>query len=146
MDLDLIVLKEGDFIYPGIANLNRINRSSKATKQSVHLSTNCSNKGAYLVEIDSKEEDDWIVEQISMRNAGEDENQFLGANSEAELGVWRWSSNNALISYSNFWPGQPNLYAAERCVILDWIAIHGTYKWADTRCLMARKFICEKDM
>ncbi|XP_062596308.1 perlucin-like protein [Saccostrea cucullata] len=108
--------------------------------------TYCTNNGAYLVEIDTKDEDDWLVEQISMRNGGKNENQYLGATSHAQLGVWRWSTDNALISYSNFWPGQPNLYTAERCIVLDWDATYGTYKWGDTRCEMTRKFICEKDL
>ncbi|XP_062568627.1 perlucin-like protein [Saccostrea cucullata] len=111
-----------------------------------NIQTYCTNNGAYLVEIDTKEEDDWLVEQISMRNGGKNENQYLGATSHEQLGVWRWSTDNALISYSNFWPGQPNTHTVERCIVLDWYATYGTYKWGDTRCEMTRKFICEKDL
>ncbi|BFZ21805.1 hypothetical protein BsWGS_24844 [Bradybaena similaris] len=101
----------------------------------------CREYGGYLLEINSKEENDWIVSQIKGRKF---EYSWLGASDMIKEGTFRWMTNNELVGNAPYFePGQPNnLAKGEHCLAIDGLNYH--YKWVDDECENVKTFVCEK--
>ena len=63
--------------------------------------------GAGLIEINSEEENDQIVEQIN-RMGFRDRHFWTGLTDLEEEGVWRFESNGSEPAYTNWHSGEPN--------------------------------------
>ncbi|XP_062575765.1 perlucin-like protein [Saccostrea cucullata] len=95
----------------------------------------CELNGAHLVEIDTQEENTWIMETfLSPWNDG--------ATDIDEEGVFTWNRHTN-VTYSNWRKGEPNnrcMYDKEHCVQ---ICRNGL--WNDRNCDNIYAFICEKE-
>ncbi|CAG2186862.1 unnamed protein product [Mytilus edulis] len=106
----------------------------------------CKARGGQLASINSKAEDDAIIQHIESMNlpysiAG----YLIGAQDEISEGTFAWEDGTSL-AYSNWGPGQPDNYvSAEDCVTLYRpLGLLSHYKWADVNCDVAVEFyICE---
>uniref|UniRef100_A0A0B6ZT36 C-type lectin domain-containing protein n=1 Tax=Arion vulgaris TaxID=1028688 RepID=A0A0B6ZT36_9EUPU len=103
-------------------------------------SANCDLFGARLAEIDSKQRETWLSQQLVVKKLPV---AWIGLSSRLHPGVWQWTPSNRDVSrYVNWIPGEPNNYGNnEQCVELK-----STGGWNDLNCLTARKFICEKKL
>ncbi|BFZ21792.1 hypothetical protein BsWGS_24831 [Bradybaena similaris] len=95
----------------------------------------------YLVEINSKAENDWLVSQLKTRKFS---HTWLGASDMMKEGVFRWMTNNVPVGkVPYFHPGQPdNREQGEQCLEID----ATMYMWADDECLYTKRFVCEKSV
>ncbi|KAF4071627.1 hypothetical protein AMELA_G00275480 [Ameiurus melas] len=97
----------------------------------------CRERGADLVIINNKEEQEFISKILSSRNA------WIGLNDGDREGEWKWVDGTPL--NTGFWGnGEPNSYAGDE----DCVLIHGNYdpvrSWADYPCNNQFVWICEK--
>ena len=65
----------------------------------------CQNKDAYLVEIESKDEDDFVIENALKLATGENDGRdfWIGAEDLDEDGQWTWTTSGKPVIYSNWW-------------------------------------------
>nr|XP_055064547.1 CD209 antigen-like protein E [Misgurnus anguillicaudatus] len=92
----------------------------------------CRERGADLIIINNKEEQDFV------KNAGIQQ-IWIGLSDSDEEGRWKWVDGSTLSS--SFWgPGEPNGGRRENCV--------ESYpsEWNDISCNKALKWICEKNI
>ncbi|XP_073730766.1 uncharacterized protein [Misgurnus anguillicaudatus] len=92
----------------------------------------CRERGADLIIINNKEEQDFV------KNAGIKQ-IWIGLSDSDEEDRWKWVDNSTLTS--SFWgPGEPNGGTRENCV--------ESYpsEWNDINCNTALKWICEKNI
>jgi hypothetical protein len=67
---------------------------------------------------------------------------WLGISDIIEEDRWEYS-DQTVITFNDFYPGEPNLHTQENCLVL-WAPFHG--RWADYDCSKPAKFICETDV
>nr|XP_055063219.1 C-type lectin domain family 4 member M-like [Misgurnus anguillicaudatus] len=91
----------------------------------------CRERGADLIIINNKEEQDFIN-----KNSGKD-NLWIGLSDSDVEGRWKWVDGSTQ-SYSFWASGEPNGGRRENCVV--------SYSsgWVDYSCVIAFKWICEK--
>ena len=94
----------------------------------------CKTEGGKLVEIDSKEENTALVEEMIKREYGWKNMQFwMGLTDEGSEGNWRLESNGMEPSYTNWGFNEPNNFQNEDCA-----RFNENYpfkaKWIDTDC------------
>ncbi|XP_073672060.1 uncharacterized protein [Paramisgurnus dabryanus] len=93
----------------------------------------CTQKGADLLIINNKEEQDF-VQKISSTN-----HIWIGLSDSDKEGRWKWVDGSTLTS--GFWsPKEPNGGRGENC------AESYSSKWNDLPCNHARKWICKKNL
>jgi len=86
------------------ARNNKPNTFTKAVKA-------CQEMDAYLVEIDSKDEDDFIIEK-AMSLASNDKDgldYWMGAQDSDGDGIWNWATSGKPLIYSNWWTNHGSL-------------------------------------
>ncbi|XP_033747656.1 deleted in malignant brain tumors 1 protein-like [Pecten maximus] len=95
----------------------------------------CRNHGSSLVTIETEAENNWLK-----NNQFVEDHPFIGAYTDDTRTVWRWVSDDSIVRYSDWLPGQPNnLDDNQNCV-----QFLGS-KWNDRDCTSyISKFICEK--
>ncbi|XP_053335451.1 C-type lectin domain family 4 member K-like [Clarias gariepinus] len=97
---------------------------------------NCRDRGADLVIINSREEQEFIKKQLSSRKS------WIGLSDGDTEGEWKWVDNTRLST--KFWAsGEPNGAKNENCVVTG----HKTdpvLDWADYPCNDKFVWICEK--
>ncbi|MCI4395041.1 hypothetical protein PGIGA_G00175910 [Pangasianodon gigas] len=95
----------------------------------------CKEKGADLVIINSKEEQEFI-KQMHGREA------WIGLSDRDEEDVWKWVDGTPLTI--GYWGrGEPNNYRDEDCVITGYLYVP-VQNWADFSCNSMFTWICEK--
>ena len=98
----------------------------------------CSRRGAYLVEVQSKEEDDFL--RVILMTGGEI-NHWMGGNDLLKEGQWVWQQSGKIVIYTNWKSGEPgNSYGGEDC-LMYWT---NNAQWNDARCSNVHLYICEK--
>lgn len=102
----------------------------------------CESLGAYLAEIDSREESDFLITLAeSPLNTNNIHVIWLGGSDIDTEGNWVWAHSKRKITYTNWAKGEPNGKRHENC-------LH-TYKgngvWNDIDCGYRCGFICEAD-
>ncbi|XP_073730768.1 uncharacterized protein [Misgurnus anguillicaudatus] len=92
----------------------------------------CRDRGADLIIINNKEEQDFIE-----KNDGDDK-IWIGLTDSDEKGNWKWVDGSTL--NSSFWKsGEPNRYGGDKdCAVFE------STGWADYRCTRNFKWICER--
>ncbi|XP_004455319.1 C-type lectin domain family 6 member A [Dasypus novemcinctus] len=98
---------------------------------------NCVRMGAHLVVINSKAEQNFIVQQLN-----ESFSYFLGLMDPHGDGKWQWIDQTPFHANVRFWhQNEPN-FSAEQCAsIVFWNP--GKWGWNDVFCDTKRKSICE---
>ncbi|KAG7313945.1 hypothetical protein KOW79_022441 [Hemibagrus wyckioides] len=100
-------------------------------------SQDCINRGANLVIINSREEEEFISLQLGSSRA------WTGLNDRENEGVWKWVDGTPLTTA--FWAvGEPNNFLDEDCAeILGGLEKKG---WNDSPCSTKYYWICEKSV
>ncbi|XP_052469488.1 CD209 antigen-like protein C [Carassius gibelio] len=94
---------------------------------------NCTERGADLLMINSKEEQEFVKKIAYPYNI------WIGLTDTDEEGIWKWVDGSTLTS--GFWNvGQPNGRIIQNC------AVSSLIWWADTQCNFTNKWICEKSI
>ncbi|GFR80924.1 C-type mannose receptor 2-like [Elysia marginata] len=115
------------------------------------LSSKCASLGGTVLEINSKEESDFIKGYLDAAPVGRDglgnlslTQVWLGATDIGSEGNFRWMSNNSKLNFDNWGMGQPNnglpYGLEENCVVLE--SSEG-WKWKDVTCDASRLVVCE---
>ncbi|XP_026798874.3 CD209 antigen isoform X1 [Pangasianodon hypophthalmus] len=95
----------------------------------------CINRGADLVIINSKEEQDFITKQLGGSRA------WIGLSDIATEGEWKWVDGTPLTTM--YWrTGEPNNANEEDCAEI--FEPHDTKCWNDQKCSDLAPWICEK--
>uniref|UniRef100_A0A3B4CBS9 C-type lectin domain-containing protein n=1 Tax=Pygocentrus nattereri TaxID=42514 RepID=A0A3B4CBS9_PYGNA len=99
---------------------------------------NCRERGADLLIISSREEQDFIETLRKGQTA------WIGLTDGDEEGVWKWVDVDTLIFSFRFWKlGEPNSYGDEDCAVTGYGS--GPEKsWADFPCSYKCVWICER--
>ncbi|KAF4084572.1 hypothetical protein AMELA_G00107760 [Ameiurus melas] len=96
---------------------------------------NCKKKGAELVTIKTKEEQEFLVQQLGNDKA------WIGLNDRNTEGTWKWVDGTALTT--TYWvPGEPNDAGNEDCAEI-W-GNPDKHGWNDRPCNDKVRWICEK--
>ncbi|BFZ21807.1 hypothetical protein BsWGS_24846 [Bradybaena similaris] len=99
----------------------------------------CTSLGGYLVTINSKAENDFVVSKLMNKPFME---TWIGANDLLEEGKFRWVSNNEPVVFSDWYRGKANpVSEIENCVEI--YAAWG-YIWNNVQCVEQKEFVCEK--
>ena len=96
----------------------------------------CLEMQGYLVEVESKEEDDFIKATIAARGSP---NHWLGGSDALQEGVFRWSHSGRAFTYTNWYRGQPDNSANLEDCVVTW----ADATWNDGQCGFTTYFICE---
>ncbi|XP_056592619.1 C-type lectin domain family 4 member M-like isoform X2 [Triplophysa dalaica] len=93
----------------------------------------CRERGADLIIINNKEEQDFIEKKTCK------ERFWIGLSDSDEEGRWKWVDGSAMTSGFSFWKsGEPNGRTKENCVE------SAALVWNDLNCHVTRKWICER--
>ncbi|XP_076092750.1 perlucin-like [Mytilus galloprovincialis] len=105
----------------------------------------CKSKGGYLAEINDKQESDQLEKVAAgwhVRNITQFEFFWLGAHDEQTEGVWVWETSQKRLTYTDWYPGEPNSFQGheEDCLALFSLT---SFHWVDYECQKLTNFICE---
>nr|XP_022310943.1 low affinity immunoglobulin epsilon Fc receptor-like [Crassostrea virginica] len=108
----------------------------------------CRNMCSYLIEIESKEEADWIsatfLENVNCLSSIYDCTAWTGLNDLDIEGTYVWDHSNAPITFSNWMDGEPSVGYPNQALIKDCIDILRGGVWNDRKCFHLNWVICEK--
>ncbi|CAC5410537.1 CLEC4E [Mytilus coruscus] len=99
----------------------------------------CRSEGGYLAELNTKEENNKIQHLASIRHQ---EYYWLGARDEKTEGQWVWENSGTPVTFTDWWPGEPNI---DDATIQDCLTLFSSlrFKWLDNDCQKLRRSICE---
>lgn len=97
----------------------------------------CENAGAYLVEPDNEEENVYVHDK--MHEAFYGQWRFIGGTDEKKEDNWVWGNKEEPITFTNWWPGEPNDKYGEDCMEMRYWG-----KWNDVDCYTNNYYICER--
>ncbi|KAI4901337.1 hypothetical protein NFI96_020771, partial [Prochilodus magdalenae] len=99
----------------------------------------CRQRGADLVIINSREEQEFITEAFNGTEA------WIGLTDTETEGVWKWVDGLALTTQF-WWSGEPNNYINEDCAVTSfrYAPAKSIPTWADIPCGFPKVGICEK--
>ncbi|XP_056593199.1 C-type lectin domain family 4 member M-like [Triplophysa dalaica] len=104
---------------------------SSEKKNWIESRRNCRERGADLIIINNKDEQDFIEKKTCK------EGFWIGLSDSDEEGRWKWVDGSAMTS--GFWKsGEPNGRTKENCVE------SAALVWNDLNCHVTRKWICER--
>ncbi|CAC5364261.1 unnamed protein product [Mytilus coruscus] len=102
--------------------------------------TDCHRKGGFLVKIDNTVEN-WFLKSFMIVDKNPS-HVWIGAHHSVQESRFIWESDNTMLTYTDWNPGEPNnSQGQEDCVHMSSSI---TYKWNDIRCSHTFSFICEK--
>nr|XP_022312741.1 low affinity immunoglobulin epsilon Fc receptor-like isoform X2 [Crassostrea virginica] len=103
----------------------------------------CRSRCSYLIEIESKEEADWISATF-LENDIWNCTAWTGLNDLDIEGAYVWDHSNAPLTFSNWMDGEPSLYSPDHALERDCIDILRGGVWNDRPCSYLNWVICEK--
>ena len=93
----------------------------------------CKRAGLQLATVQS------AAQNALVRTAADGNQVWIGGTDAASEGTWVWSPTNTPMSYTNWYPGEPNNWENnEDCLIFD-----SSGKWNDVPCTLLVKFVCQ---
>ena len=94
--------------------------------------------GAYLVEIQSQSENEFVAGLSGL-------NFWIGYRAQAKNLPWIWSNSGVVGSYTNWTTGQPNFVpeVAPYCAVIWRQKQPGSQTWDDYSCGFGNFFVCE---
>uniref|UniRef100_A0A8D2AJV3 C-type lectin domain-containing protein n=1 Tax=Sciurus vulgaris TaxID=55149 RepID=A0A8D2AJV3_SCIVU len=99
---------------------------------------NCSRMGSHLVVINSKEEQDFITQNMDIYAA-----YYVGLSDPEGQGHWQWVDQTPYNQSATFWhAGEPS-YGGEHCVILNYREKRTSWGWNDCICNIRQRLVCE---
>ncbi|XP_077872001.1 C-type lectin domain family 4 member A [Ictidomys tridecemlineatus] len=99
---------------------------------------NCSRMEAHLVVINSKEEQDFLTQNMDKKSA-----YFVGLSDPEGQGHWQWVDQTPYNQSATFWhPGDPS-HGEECCVIVNHHATSFQWGWNDILCKYFQRSVCE---
>ncbi|KAM8779949.1 C-type lectin domain family 4 member A-like isoform 2-T2 [Rhynchonycteris naso] len=111
---------------------------STETKNWSESKQNCSGMGAHLLVINTKEEQDFIIQNLKRNSA-----YYVGLSDPEGKGDWQWVDHTSYNESATFWhQGEPN-DPAEHCVILHAHTKWGSWGWNDVPCSNHHIPICK---
>ncbi|KAK3519622.1 hypothetical protein QTP86_019617 [Hemibagrus guttatus] len=117
--------------YSSIYYMSNENRDWTESRQ------DCRGRGADLVIINTKEEQEFISELLCSRKA------WIGLNDRGTEGVWKWVDDTPLTT--GYWGhGEPNSRAGNEDCALTGDTSDPVWNWADYPCDHKFIWICEK--
>ncbi|KAM9672847.1 C-type lectin domain family 4 member C-like isoform 5-T5 [Trichechus inunguis] len=100
---------------------------------------NCSEMGAHLMMINTKEEQQFIIQKLDGNFA-----YYVGLSDPEGKRQWQWVDQSPYNAKVTFWhPGEPNMHD-EHCVIINYR--DGNWGWNDAFCDVMQRSICEMMM
>ncbi|XP_005378976.1 PREDICTED: C-type lectin domain family 4 member A-like isoform X2 [Chinchilla lanigera] len=98
---------------------------------------NCSRMEAHLLVINTKEEQDFIIENLQI-----DSTYYIGLSDPEGRRLWQWVDQTPYDETVKFWQeGEPN-NEKEQCVELNYFR-YGKWGWNDVPCHHSKRTICE---
>uniref|UniRef100_A0A8C5ZIA2 C-type lectin domain-containing protein n=1 Tax=Marmota marmota marmota TaxID=9994 RepID=A0A8C5ZIA2_MARMA len=99
---------------------------------------NCSRMEAHLVVINSKEEQDFLTQNMDKKSA-----YFMGLSDPEGQGHWQWVDQTPYNQSATFWhTGEPSR-SGERCVIVNHPSPSLQWGWNDINCDILQRSVCE---
>ena len=111
---------------------------SKTKRTWANARDDCIRRGAYLVEVESKEEDDFLRGIIMPEGHA---NHWMGGNDLLREGQWVWHQSGKPLTYTNWSAQQPsNIPSGQDCLMYS----TNDAQWNDVPCTHQHLYICEK--
>nr|XP_034319113.1 hepatic lectin-like [Crassostrea gigas] len=104
----------------------------------------CQKICAHLVEIETKEESDWLAATF-FDSCISDCSIWTGGNDIEIEGEYVWDHSNMKFSISYWSPGEPSIAYPDQASTRDCIDLFPTGRWNDRPCSFNKPFICEKN-
>ncbi|XP_041372943.1 lectin BRA-3-like [Gigantopelta aegis] len=98
----------------------------------------CMANGAYLAEIASPEENNFVAHLVKQNHPTETE-LWIGGTDTLSEGHWMWTHSETLIDYQNWVVDEPNNKWGQNC-----LAIQTDGLWDDYWCNKVAHGVCEK--
>ncbi|KAK2871200.1 hypothetical protein Q8A67_023727 [Cirrhinus molitorella] len=112
---------------------------STEKKNWVESRQDCLKKGADLIIINNKEEQDFVMNITNKRGF------WIGVTDSVVEGTWKWVDGSKLTS--GFWaPREPNGQKDENCVVTYLTNHPDLIGWFDVTCSATHQWICEKSI
>ncbi|XP_052805639.1 perlucin-like protein [Mya arenaria] len=103
----------------------------------------CSQKGGHVVHVDDEEENNFIKDAARMYPSNSLKLWWIGMQDMVD-GVWRYTSDNSLVTFFDWDSTQPNGGSSADCAVLY---ADRNYSWADHVCVIVGDYtayaICE---
>ncbi|KAM6162673.1 C-type lectin domain family 4 member A-like [Erethizon dorsatum] len=97
----------------------------------------CSSMEAHLVVITSKEEQDFITQNMNPNTA-----YYVGLSDPQGQRHWQWVDQTPYNESATFWHHNEPNDRKEHCVMLNYRALSGQWGWNDARCELAQGVSC----
>ncbi|VDI69867.1 Hypothetical predicted protein [Mytilus galloprovincialis] len=98
-----------------------------------------------LADVQTREENTFLVDTIDKieRDTGTVHEYWLDGTDQVLEGVWVWASTGKQLSYTNWYPNEPNSAGGnEDCLEIKDVNVNG---WNDNNCSLEFNFICEME-
>ncbi|XP_015362039.1 C-type lectin domain family 4 member A-like [Marmota marmota marmota] len=98
---------------------------------------NCSRMEAHLVVINSKDEQDFLTQNMDKKA------YFVGPSDPDGQGQWQWVDQTPYNQSATFWhPGEPS-HSEEHCVVINHRPTSLPWGWNDVPCKHSHRSVCE---
>ena len=99
----------------------------------------CEQRGAHLVNSQSRTENSFLKERIGRLKG---DAYWLGLNDLSVEGIWKWENSSAPIAFKDWAPGEPKSSQGENndCA---WFDNTRLYQWDDVPCTQKLNPLCE---
>ena len=128
----------------------QLNDGQQAIQTHARAQTICRSWQAYLVNIESQEENDFVARLAPATDI------WIGYTDAGQEGTWKWTNNARTSSYTNWAKRQPDNHGNADCALI-WgsrgkpfnlaarhVPLNRLSAWDDQRCSERKPFVCEK--
>lgn len=100
---------------------------------------------AYVIEVESQDENDWLIE-LTSTNCGVPYEYWLNGYDTDNSGTFTWINSQNQTTYTNWYTGEPNdayFSVSEKCIASS-TGYMGV--WVDIPCSYTRPVVCERNV